>query len=84
MPWPTLAFLGVFFLIGAYALRGVAWWPLAAALAVAGLIGDPARGAEKRGPTRSLFRRLNLGIAGALVLVGIAFLPLWLRRAPSR
>lgn len=78
VPWPTLAFLGVFFLIGAYALRGVAWWPLAAAVAVAGLIGDPAHGAEKRGPSlRPLFRRLNLGIAGALVLVGIAFLPLW-------
>lgn len=78
VPWPTLAFLGVFFLIGAYALRGVAWWPLAAVVVVAGLIGDPARTAEKpRASPRPLFRRLNLGIAGALVLVGIAFLPLW-------
>ena len=27
--WPTLAWLGVFAAIGAYAIRGVAWWPLA-------------------------------------------------------
>ena len=26
--WPTLAWLGVFFLVGLYAQRGLAWWPL--------------------------------------------------------
>ena len=36
VPWPTLAWLGVFFLIGVYAQRGVAWWPIAAVAAVAG------------------------------------------------
>lgn len=78
VPWPTLAFLGVFFLIGAYAARGVAWWPLAAAAVVAGLIGDQAHGAEKPEPTmRPVFRRLNLVIVGAFVLAGIAFLPVW-------
>jgi hypothetical protein len=79
VPWPTLAWLGVFFLVGAYAARGIAWWPLAAVVAVAGLIGDPARDAQKPEPaTRPLFRRLNLGIVGAFVLAGISFLPIWL------
>ena len=42
-PWPTLAWLAVFFLIGAYALRGVAWWPLGAVAAIAGvLVTGPA------------------------------------------
>jgi hypothetical protein len=76
--WPTLAFLGVFFLVGAYAARGVAWWPLAAVAVVAGLIGDPSRTAAKPEPvTKPLFRRLNLGIAGVFVLAGVFFLPLW-------
>ena len=36
--WPTLAWLGFFFAIGVYAIRGVAWWPLGAAAAVAGVL----------------------------------------------
>ena len=36
--WPTLAWLGVFFVIGAYAIRGVAWWPLGAVAAIAGVL----------------------------------------------
>ena len=39
-PWPTLAWLAVFFLIGAYAIRGVAWWPLGAVAAIAGRARD--------------------------------------------
>lgn len=78
VPWPTLAWLGIFFLVGAYAARGVAWWPLAAVVAVAGLIGDPASDAERTEPaTPPLFRRLNLGIVAVFVLAGIAFLPNW-------
>lgn len=42
--WPTVLWLGVFFAIGAYAIRGVAWWPLGAAVAVAGVLA-------KRGST---------------------------------
>jgi CHASE2 domain-containing sensor protein len=29
--WPSLVWLAVFFVIGAFAERGVAWWPLVAA-----------------------------------------------------
>jgi hypothetical protein len=77
VPWPTLAWLGVFFAIGAYAVRGVAWWPLAAVVPVAGLIGQPGRAEAPEPATRPMFRRLNLGIAGVFVLAGVAFLPLW-------
>ncbi len=78
VPWPTLAFLGVFFLVGAYAARGVAWWPLAAVAAVASMIGVSTGATEKPEPvTKPLFRRLNLGIAGVFVLAGVFFLPLW-------
>jgi hypothetical protein len=78
-PWPTLAWLAVFFLIGAYALRGLAWWPLGAVAAIAGvLVTGPAVGASRPEPdTPRLMRRANVAIAGAIVLVGIALLPVW-------
>jgi hypothetical protein len=77
--WPTLAWLAVFFVIGAYAIRGVAWWPLGAVAAIAGVLvtsraPDPAHAAPL-GTT--VMRRLNLMVAGAIVLVGIVLLPLW-------
>ena len=78
-PWPTLAWLAVFFLIGVYALRGVAWWPLGAVAAIAGVLVtgpvlDPAR-PEPSGT--ALIRRLNVVVAAAIVVVGIALLPVW-------
>ena len=78
-PWPTLAWLAVFFLIGVYALRGVAWWPLGAVAAIAGVlvtgpVEDPARPEPQGSP---LMRRLNLVVVGAIVLAGVALLPIW-------
>ncbi len=59
--WPTLAWLAVFFLIGTYAVRGFAWWPLAAAVAVAGrLLTEPEPVREPR-LDPPLIRRLNVG-----------------------
>ena len=58
--WPTLAWLGVFFVIGAFAIRGVAWWPLAAVAAIAGtLVVDRPRTTEAR-VDPPLIRRANL------------------------
>lgn len=74
-PWPTLAWLAVFFLIGLYAQRGIAWWPLAAFVAVAGTL-IPAGGGHERTDS-PLMRRFNVAIAGALVLAGILLLPAW-------
>lgn len=74
-PWPTLAWLGVFFVIGVYAQRGLAWWPLGAAAAIAGtLVTAPA---GKTPVDTPLIRRLNLVVAGSMVLAALALLPAW-------
>jgi hypothetical protein len=75
--WPTLAWLAVFFVIGAYAIRGVAWWPLGAVAAIAGVlvtsrIPDPAHPEPLGTP---LMRRLNVVVVAVLVLAGVALLP---------
>jgi hypothetical protein len=77
--WPTLLWLATFFLIGVYAIRGVAWWPIAAAAIVAGTLltepePDPARATQ---PDPPLMRRLNVVLAGVIVLAGVALLPVW-------
>jgi hypothetical protein len=77
--WPTLAWLAVFFVIGAYAVRGVAWWPLGAGAAIAGVlvtsrIADPAHPEPLGTP---LMRKLNVLVAALIVLAGIALLPVW-------
>ena len=73
-----LVFLGV---VAASAERGIAWWALAAPIAVAGLLGqaeaakapDPA--AQPRRPEHA--SPLNGAIVGVLVLVGVVLLPTW-------
>jgi hypothetical protein len=81
IPWPTLAWLAVFFLVGTYAVRGLAWWPLAAVAALAGLLAADRAEAEveERAPRIDppVMRRLNVLVAGALVLACIALLPAW-------
>ncbi len=84
-PWPTLAWLAVFFLIGAYALRGVAWWPLGAVAAIAGvLVTGPALDPAKPEPLGSpLMRRLNAVVAVAIIVAGVALLPIWRPTEPG-
>lgn len=72
--WTTLVWLGTFLAIGAYAERGVAWWPMAAFVAVTDLI--PAAGPSTRADSPTV-RRLNTLVAGAIIVVGIALLPPW-------
>ena len=81
-PWPTLAWLAVFFVIGAYAARGIAWWPLGAVAAIAGVLvtgpsHEPAR-IEAAGGAR-----LNAIVAAALVLAGAILLPVWRPQDPG-
>jgi len=78
-PWPTLAWLGVFAAIGTYAIRGVAWWPLGAVVAVAGVLGRPTTGDMARGSDKRVERasRLNLVVVGLLVAVCVFLLPAW-------
>jgi hypothetical protein len=76
-PWPTLAWLGTFFVIGAYAQRGVAWWPLATVSAIAGtlFVSIPTKARAVASPP--LIRRLNLVLAGVLIVAMVALLPTW-------
>ncbi len=75
VPWPALIALAAFAVLGIYAERGVAWWPLAAVATIAGARllpswREPAAGSPS-------MRRLNVVVAGALLLAGIAALPVW-------
>ena len=72
--WPTLLWLAAFFAIGAYAERGVAWWALGGAVAVAGLI-EPAATPERADPV--LIRRVNAVTAVAIAVVAVVLLPIW-------
>lgn len=73
-PWPTLVWLAVFAAIGMYAIRGVAWWPLGAVVALAGWLvsGD---GRTKARPERS--SRINLVVAGLIAALSLVLLPVW-------
>jgi hypothetical protein len=73
VPWPTLAWLGIFFLIGVYAQRGVAWWPIAAVTAIAGTLIRP--GVARVRPESVSMRRVNALLAGVLVLACLLALP---------
>jgi hypothetical protein len=72
---PIKAWLVVFFVIGAYAIRGVAWWPLGAAFGLAGVLASPTAPRER--PTPTFGRRINVGIVAALVIVAVGLLPIW-------
>jgi hypothetical protein len=77
-PWPTLLWLGFFFVIGAYAARGIAWWPFAAVAALAPLLAADRVEVEDREPeTPRAMRRANAVVAGAIVVACVALLPVW-------
>jgi hypothetical protein len=73
-PWPTLAWLAAFFVVGAFAERGVAWWPLAATAAVFGMLEPTTMRA--RVETR-VTKRLNAAVAAVVVIACVALLPFW-------
>ncbi len=79
--WPTLLWLGAFAAIGAYAIRGVAWWPLGAAVAVAGVLAVPAitsPGDRATEPGRREHSSpINLVVVGLIVVLCIVLLPVW-------
>jgi hypothetical protein len=79
-PWPTLAWLAVFAFIGAYAVRGAAWWPLGAVIAVAGLLvaAPPSESeSDPRPARRERPRPLNTVVVALLVIVSVGLLPVW-------
>ena len=80
VPWPTLAWLAFFFVLGVYAARGIAWWSLAVVPAVAGLLSaarhDLSAAIVPR-PEPSALRRANAAVAVILVVIGIVLVPFW-------
>src|SRR5258706_9057734 len=83
-PWVLSLTLLIFAVLGITSGRGVAWWPFVAAATVAALIQVPAAArtsatthaaGERKTPQRP--SRLNAGIAGLLLLAGLAILPTW-------
>jgi hypothetical protein len=76
-PWPTLVWLASFFVIGAYAARGIAWWPLGAVAAVAGLLAIDAGQRAASRTSRPGLRRLNAVVAVAILAAGVVALPIW-------
>jgi hypothetical protein len=88
-PWTSLLTLGVFFLIGLFAIRGVFWWAIVAPPVVARLLSAVENGQQPAGrqaPVADADRPgstvLNRVIAGFLVLAAVAFLPWWRGRIP--
>lgn len=73
--WPTLATLATFALIGLYAERGLAWWPLVAIYSIARTPILP--GADRVRVEPRIARTLNAVVAASLVLAVVALLPLW-------
>jgi hypothetical protein len=70
-PWPALVTLGVFALIGLYAVRGIFWWALIVPPLLVPLMPAPTRARrERRSP-------VNTVIALLVVILGISFLPWW-------
>lgn len=80
LAWPDVLWLGAMFALGAWAVRGVAWWPAAALPVVAAMLSRPAP-ADPAAPSRPTRRSpLNLVVAGLLVVVLVVAVP-WLRPA---
>ncbi len=77
--WPTLAWLAVFFVIGAYAIRGVAWWPLGAVAAIAGVLvtGPAVRPGRARHGPRMMRRAQRRRSRGRSCSSASPSLPVW-------
>jgi hypothetical protein len=84
--WPTLAWMAGLAAIGALAERGVAWWSIAAPIAVARLLflsaparsDDPELDGSAFASSASLQRSLvPTGIVALLLVALVALLPVW-------
>jgi hypothetical protein len=66
IPWLTLLRLGIFFVLGLPAIRGVMWWAAAAPVAVAGVLPPPKRESRVGVPAMNLL--IVLLVAAAVVI----------------
>jgi hypothetical protein len=72
-----LVWLGVFAVVGLYAIRGVAWWGLAIVPVVAALVAAGETASRPVPIGTLLMQRLNLILAALLVAVAVGFVPIW-------
>jgi len=70
--WPDWLWIGGLFLIGAWAERGVAWWPLGLVYVLAPTLADIGVPSRVARPSR-----LNAIVAAAIALMIVAALPWW-------
>jgi hypothetical protein len=78
LPWPTLLRIGAFFVLGLVAVRGITWWALAMAPAMAALL-PPGQGASEGRRSTA-----HTALATGLVLFAVSMLPWWDWRGPDR
>ncbi len=83
VPWPTLLWLAVFLGIGVYAVRGIAWWSLAAVPIVAAMLPPEPEPTGASARDTKIGRRLNAVVALVVVVAGVALLPVWRPTDPA-
>src|SRR5207248_6562677 len=74
VPWPSLLWLGAFFALGLFAVRGVFWWAVAAPPIVAATLHDgrvPGPVRREQGDSRSLAHTALGGVVVALAILMI-------------
>ena len=84
--WTMLLWLAPFLLLGAWAVRGLAWWPFVAAATMAPLLALAGAEGREPAPQRAdppVMRRLNAAIAVVIVLVAIVALPVFRPEDPK-
>jgi hypothetical protein len=89
VPPTILLWLVLFAGLGAWAVRGLAWWPIIAAVTVARVSADapgsapsPTPRAGER-PGTPTMRRFNAVVVALLVIAGVALLPVWRAEDPA-
>jgi hypothetical protein len=86
VPPTILLWLVPFAGLGAWAVRGLAWWPIVAAVTVARLTADPYDRPTVHSPERAgkaSMRRLNVIVVGIIVVAGVGLLPIWRAEDPG-
>jgi hypothetical protein len=83
VPASALVWLLPFAALALWTVRGLAWWPIVAAVTVARLTASREGVAPRERRDTPTMRRLNVVVAGVLVLAAVALLPVWRPQEPG-
>jgi hypothetical protein len=83
VPASALVWLLPFAALGLWTVRGLAWWPIVAAVTVARLTAAPDGLAPRERRDTATMRRLNTVVAGVLVFAAAGLLPVWRPQEPG-